>query len=134
MEDCLVCKTDNNNADCKAANVGYSIECKLCKSRNKPVSYEGESSRSCYLRQKDHSRDLRIKSKKSALYKHVLKEHAEEESEVDFDMKIVGKFTGAMTRIIEESIRIRNKPAHLLLNSKLEFHGPVIKRKVFENM
>ena len=132
-EDCLVCKRDNTKDDCKAANVGYSIECNLCKSRSKRVSYEGETARNCFLRQKSHLSELRKKSKKSALYKHVQNEHSHEEEMVDFSMKIVGKFTGAMNRIIEESVRIRNKPAHLLLNSKAEFHGPVVKRKVYES-
>ena len=47
-------------------------------------------------------------------------------------MKIVGKFNNPLSRIIDESIRIRNKNPKLLLNSKAEFHGPCIKRKVFE--
>ena len=98
------------------------------------MSYEGESVRSGYLRQRDHMREFRNRSKRSVLYKHVLSEHRDEKEIVDFGMKIVGKFSGAMPRIIEESIRIRNKPPHLLLNSKSEFHGPVIKRKVYENV
>ena len=78
-------------------------------------------------------RELRNKSEKSVLYKHVRNTHPKEEENVSFEMKIVGKFSSSMNRILDESVRIRNKPQHLLMNSKSEFHGPCIKRKVYEN-
>ena len=66
------------------------------------------------------------------MWKHVMSDHREEEGDVKFQMNILGKFTSAMNRQIEESIRIRNNPPSTLLNSKTEFYGPCIKRKVFE--
>ena len=96
------------------------------------VSYEGESSRNSFLRSGEHARELEKKSKKSVLFKHVTNEHKDGEEQVDFGMKIVGKFSSSLSRIIDESRRIRSKPQKDLLNSKSEFHGPVIKRKVYE--
>ena len=61
-----------------------------------------------------------------------MKEHSDETEKVDFQMKIVGKFKNPLSRIINEAIRIKNKDPELLLNSKAEFHGPSLKRKVFE--
>ena len=66
------------------------------------------------------------------MYKHVLNSHGNEQSDAQFEMKIVGKFANCISRQIEESIRIRNTPDINLLNSKSEFHGPCIKRKMYE--
>ena len=132
-EKCLLCETSEGKDDCKLTNIGYSIFCRLCKDRKKSISYHGESARSCYLRGAEHVKELERRSKTSVLYKHVRSDHKDEEDQVKFGMKMVGRFTSALGRIIDESRRIRNTPPHELLNSKSEFHGPVIKRKVYEN-
>ena len=131
-EQCMICKDNESSPNCKISNVGYSIECTLCSERNIHVSYEGETARTGYIRAAEHQKEYSRKSKKSVLYRHVVNEHEEEEDKVDFKMKIVGNFNNPLSRIIDESIRIRNKNPKLLLNSKAEFHGPCIKRKVFE--
>ena len=117
---------------CKTSSVGYSIICKLCKQRNKQVSYEGETARNAYIRGKEHKREYEKKSKNSVLNKHVLSQHENEKDIVDFEMKVVKKFRNPLNRQIEESIRIRNKPQDQIMNSKSEFHGPCIKRKILE--
>ena len=66
------------------------------------------------------------------MFKHVEKEHSHEKDSVKFKMKIVGRFKSAMNRQIDEGLRIQRKSPHSLLNSKAEFHGPSIKRKVLE--
>ena len=117
---------------CKTSNVGYSISCKLCKKRGKHISYEGETGRNGFIRGKEHKRALENKNKNSILYRHVLDKHENEKDQVDFHMKITGKFTNPLSRQIDESLRIRNSLPESLLNSKAEFHGPCIKRKVLE--
>ena len=131
-ENCLVCENSKSGTNCKAMNIGYSLRCKLCKQRNRMVSYEGESARSGFLRSRKHQNDLKRKSKNSVMLKHIMNEHMNEQSNVNFEMKIVGKFTSSLSRQIDESWRIRNKDPALLLNSKSEFYGPCIKRKVLE--
>ena len=131
-ENCLVCDNFSSGTNCKTMNIGYSLRCKLCKQRNKMVSYEGESARSGFLRSREHQNDLRRKSKNSVMLKHIMHEHRNEQSDVTFEMKIVGKFTSSLPRQIDESWRIRKKDPSLLLNSKSEFYGPCIKRKVLE--
>ena len=61
--------------NCKQANEGYTIVCKLCKSRNIERSYEGESCRNGYICGKEHNRELEKKTGNSVLYKHIIKEH-----------------------------------------------------------
>ena len=129
---CMISNDPESTADCKTTNVGYSIECKLCNDRGINITYEGESARNLHLRTGEHLRDLKNKSDKSVLYKHILNKHEDEKDDVKFRTKIVGKFKSCTNRQIEESIRIRNKHPSLLMNSKSEFYGPVIKRKVFE--
>ena len=131
-EKCMICKDSKRISRCKTSNVGYSISCKLCKERNKEISYEGETARTGYIRGREHQKELENKSKRSVLYKHVLKEHQEEQEAVEFQMKIVKSFHDPLNRQIDESIRIRSKNPNSLLNSKAEFHGPCIKRKVYE--
>ena len=130
---CLVCKSSKEDNNCKVANVGYRISCKLCKERNKTRAYEGETGRTAYIRGKEHLKDLETKKEKSVMYKHVVAEHEEEKENVTFEMKIVGRFRDPMSRIIDESIRINNRDPETLLNSKTEFYGPAIRRKVLEN-
>ena len=132
-ENCFVCDSEYaNNIDCKSTNIGYSISCKLCKERGKEVSYEGESARSAHLHGNEHLSAFRNKTKTSVMYKHVMNKHDQEEDDVKFEMKVVGKFVNCLSRQVDESIRIRSKPSELLLNSKSEYHGPCIKRKVLE--
>ena len=95
-------------------------------------SYEGETCRNAHLRGKEHLRDLSKQSEKSALFKHILQDHKDEKDKVQFQMKITGRFKSAMNRQIDEGIRIQNMKQDCLLNSKNEFFGPAIKRKILE--
>ena len=108
------------------------FECKLCKERDIVKTYEGESCRNGYLRGLEHQRDVEKKNEKSAIYKHIVKDHANEKEKVEFKMKIVGRFKTAINRQINEGLRIQRKNPKALLNSKAEFHGPAVKRKVLQ--
>ena len=67
------------------------------------------------------------------MYEHIEADHKEEEDQVTFEMKVVGRFKDPMSRQIDEAIRINNREPKTLLNSKNEYYGPVIRRKVLEN-
>ena len=127
-----MCRYLDSPSDCKVSNIGYSLQCKLCKKRGKQVYYIGESSRNSYLRGGEHLRAYENGDKKSIMLRHVKAEHKGEEQEVEFDMKVTGKFQDCLSRQIDESLRLRNMPQSSLLNSKSEFYGPCIKRKVYE--
>ena len=49
-------------------------------------------------------------------------------------MRVVGRFKSALGRQIDEGVRIQSKNTKCLMNSKAEFHGPAIKRKILENV
>ena len=131
-DNCIVCKSNNKTTNCKLTNVGYSIICKLCKERGKDRTYEGETCRNTYIRGKEHVKEYEKKSETSVMYKHARTEHANEEEKVEFQMRVVGRFKTAMNRQIDESVRIQRKNKKTLLNSKSEYFGPVIRRKVLE--
>ena len=67
------------------------------------------------------------------MFKQIMNEHKEEQEAANIKMQVLGIFSNPLNRQLEESIRIKNKDPALLLNSKSEFYGQCLKRKVFEN-
>ena len=63
----------------------------------------------------------------------IKEDHKSEENDVNFSMRVTGIFKNPMTRQLDEACRIQRKNPKLLLNSKKEFYGPAIARKVLEN-
>ena len=128
-DDCLSCKDSDVYTNCRKFNIGYSLVCKLCEERGITRVYQGESSRSLYLRSKDHVRDLRKENKHSVMDKHIKEEHENEKDKVTFKMKKTGNFKTPLSRIINEGLRIMNTKPSNLLNSKNEHYGPSVRRK-----
>ena len=50
----------------------------------------------------------------------------DEEEKVNFEMKITGRFKDLMRRQIDEAYRINNRDGETILNTKNEFHGPIV--------
>ena len=67
------------------------------------------------------------------MWKHIVEEHKADQDVTEFSMKISGIFKDPMTRQLDEACRIQRKNPKYLLNSKKEFYGPVIPRKVLES-
>ena len=82
--------------------------------------YIGETGRSVYERGKEHSKDREKWEKGSHMLKHIVLEHeGEEESSIEFRMKIVRTHRSSFERQIYEGIRIqRERKEHDILNSK----------------
>ena len=117
---------------CRKNNIGYCLQCCLCKSRGLLRAYEGESSRNLYLRGLEHLNDFNGNNKKSVMKKHVDSEHPEEKENVEFEMILTGTFRRPIERQIEERIRIKNHDEETILNSKSEYYGPCVVRRVAE--
>ena len=98
--DCLACKNSEEYSNCRKSNIGYTLQCELCKSRGKIKSYEGESARSGYQRSREHVKQFEGKQSNSVIYKHISEDHNTEEDEVDFKMKVVCTFKTPLQRII----------------------------------
>ena len=129
---CFACQDSDKQTNCKVSNVGYKIVCQTCKDRHIDRTYEGETCRSAHLRGNEHLRDLEKKNERSVLLRHIKADHSDEETKVKFKMEIVGRFKTAMNRQINEGIRIQGKDPKTLMNSKTEFYGPAIHKKVLE--
>ena len=115
---------------CNTHNVGYRWLCLTCRDRNITKVYEGETGRSARIRGAEHVRDLEGGKEKSALFKHKMNDHQNED--VKFQMKITNKFKDALTRQANEAVRIYGVPGSNLLNSKSEFNHPPMARVVVE--
>ena len=73
-----MCRNSKTFTNCKAENIGYTIECKLCKERKVRRSYEGETARNGYIRGKEHLKGWKNKNKNSVLYRHAQTDHKKE--------------------------------------------------------
>ena len=124
--------TKIGSSNCKIANIGYSLICELCAKRNVTKTYEGKTCRNAYIWGQEHKKQLENRSDKSVLFKHIQDEHKDEEDQVNFKMKITGRFKKPMIRQLDGAIRIQRRDPKTLLNSKKEFYGPAIQRKILE--
>ena len=74
---------------------------------------------------------LERKSMYSVPFRHITSDHREEKEKFDFEMQVTGRFKYCLFRQISEGLAIRNKPQGSLLNSKSEFYGLSIKKKIY---
>ena len=82
------------------------------------ASYGGETARSGAERSENHVQDLKAKSEHSAMYKHKLLAHPEEE--VTFTMRIQRRHQGPLSRQVHENVIIGMlEAAGTSLNSKV---------------
>ena len=130
-KECFPCSSQpGRGGKCQKEGIVYSIACEECKGRGVVAEYVGESSRTGFLRGGEHLDDLRNKREKSPLWKHCEEHH--QGAEVNFSMKVGNSHRTPLTRQIQESVKIENSKAAILLNSKSEYHGSRIPRVVIE--
>ena len=115
---------------CNTNNIGYEWTCLTCKEKNILKVYAGETGRSARIRGAEHVKDLEGEKPKSVLFKHKMTDHINEE--VKFQMTITSKFKDALTRQVNEAVRISSVPEKNSLNSKSEFNHPPMARVVVE--
>ena len=125
--DCKPCAHLNDGqrkfSNCRSNNVSYSAKCVPCDKRGKEKVYIGETSRNLYMRSVEHYNDLKRKSDRSFMLKHIKKEHVNEEQSVQFMWKVLKKFQKPLQRQIFEAKSIANTAPDVILNSKNEFHN-----------
>ena len=86
-------------------------------------------SKSAYERGDQHTKGLQKKSEDNPIWKHA-ELHHNSDNNIKFSMKVTGKFKKPMVRQENEAIRIRESMAVHQMNSRSEFHQPVIIRLV----
>ena len=64
--------------DCKKNNVHYEAACRKCNENGIVRKYDGETARNIHTRSKEHYDNLKNKSEKSWMLRHVLNEHKED--------------------------------------------------------
>ena len=83
-----------------------------------------------YLRQLEHTKQFENSDPNSVLMRHVKADHKDDEpDDVRFDMKLTGSFQTPLQRIINEGVRIKQRNPETLMNSKMEYFGPSVRRK-----
>ena len=135
MRKCLLCKNVSSVSNqikfpCNSNNVGYKLVCETCQDRGLDKVYEGETARSARVRGAEHRRNCINGREDSALHKHKLNAHKDEE--MKFRMEITNKFRDPLTRQANEAIRISSRKKNEILNSKNEFNHPPITRITVE--
>ena len=129
-EDCLACKSADKFTNCRKNNIGYTIQCKTCKTKGKTRVYRGESSRNLFQRQREHIKQLQKRKESSVLLRHIKEEHKEETvEEVEFTAEVSGTFKKPLERITHEGVMIANTKDDELINTKKEFFKPSVRKK-----
>jgi hypothetical protein len=137
-DDCLPCQTRGETGEgkgkaCYKRNVLYETWCETCKVNDEENAvanghdpgkitlhkYIGESSRSSYIRGKNHLDDARLLSTSSHMLKHYLDKHiADKPEDMIFRMKVISFKRSAYERQVHESVLIQQNRNHMLLNSR----------------
>ena len=108
----------------------YQISCQECGGRSKKSEYTGETSRTAYLRGREHLEGLAEEKEDNPLWKHCLSDHGGEK--VGFRMKVLRGHRSPLTRQIHEAVQIQYSTADVVMNSKGEWNGARIPRVVIE--
>ena len=133
LEKCMVCTSAGNSnpkISCRKNNVGYSLQCHTCEERNLEQVYEGETSRSAWLRGAEHLMGYKNKDPKNVIFKHKQSDHKNEE--MVMKMTVRNSFKDALTRQSNEAVRINRRENKTLLNSKCEMNHPPVARITVE--
>ena len=92
--------------------------------------YEGESSKCGFARGKKHLEELESACKSNCMVIHNTIHH-DSPTEMNFQMKIIKNFHSPMDRQINESVRINNSEADVIMNSGSEWRSNRIPRATF---
>ena len=134
-EGCLVCvegegqgkdKDKPKPGSCRREGVVYTLSCRGCRSRGVEAVYYGKSSRTAYIRGREHWKGQQARREDNALAKHDELHH--EGARETYIMRVVRTHRKPVTRQIHEATLIDTSKAHVILNSKSEYNGAKIPR------
>ena len=135
-DQCWICHSENEDGgqkqclkgSCSSSNVGYVITCLSCQKLGLNRVYEGESGRAAKARATEHQAAIRRKLATSPLYQHIQTDHSRDEVQPLFKFQVRQRFKDALTRQVEEGVRIENIKEEDLLNNKQEWVPPALGR------
>ena len=129
--DCPLCLSGDTRGGLTHHRSGavYKGECKLC-GENVAV-YWGESGDSAYCRCHQHWAAIENKDESNAFAKHLAIHHLEQVGKPEsFKFTLVETHTQPLPRLCSESIHIHTSEAQIPMNSKAEWHQPMVPRVV----
>ena len=107
----------------------YRGDCLLCGEQ--VARYWGESGDSGYCRTLQHVSAIQRRDKDNAFSKHLTIHHQEKEGEVlAFKFTLEEVHSQPLSRLCSESVRIHDDTCEIPMNSKAEWHQPVVARVV----
>ena len=123
--------TTGGRGNCDRENVVYKGQCMTCKDMGTETVYIGETSRSGYVRGKQHLEAIREhhKHQSNAFAKHRKEHHNNEETK--FRLDIIKYHKTPLERQIREGVEIVRANTDVIMNSKLDYFQPGIKRIAF---
>ena len=115
--------------------VVYRGQCITCKKKGITATYIGESGRSGYVRGKQHMAAIRDpdRHQNNAFSKHI-REYHNGQSEVQFKVDIVKSYNKPLERQVREGVEIYNNTANIVMNSKLDYFQPGLRRLDFSSL
>ena len=119
---CFPCRSEKGG-NCRRKNVGYCITCNICK-----AVYHGETSRNMFSRGEEHLRALENELTDSVLWNHSTTT-CHQGDNTSYSMRATGYFREAMTRQIDEAIRIHHSSN--TMNRKGEWKRVAVPRAQF---
>ena len=125
IPDCPVCDSGKPGASHSRSGAEYRATCLICKKDGKIATYEGETGSNAAYRLSQHVTDIRKKTQKWALSKHLTDMHPENPSDPDsYEFRCIKTFKKPLERQCYEGVLINHSKADIRLNSKAEFHQP----------
>ena len=162
--DANICRNPNecilhrsgSDGDCNRENIVYKGTCMACKergvtsrpdeqgrvvrvddsTRNIDSLYVGETSRTAYIRGRQHLESLnnpeRVDARSNAFVKHKELYHKYDEDEVEFKFEVAKAFRKPLERQVWEGVEIHSSGSDIPMNSRLDHHQPAIGRMVVQ--
>ena len=151
--ECVIHKS-GGRGDCSSQNIVYKGTCVTCRDNgitSKPDKYGhivrvndsstgissvyiGETSKTCYVRGKQHLECLsnpdNTRSKSNALVKHRELYHNGEEDNVQFQFEVIKSFKKPLERQVWEGVEIHSSREDIIMNSRLDHYQPAVGRMV----
>ena len=129
-ENCFV-HTTGGKGMCNRENIVYKGQCLTCSDRGKESVYIGETSRSGFVRGKQHMDAIgnHTKSQSNAFARHISEYHNSQETK--FKLDIVKYNKTPLERQVREEVEIVRAKADIMMNSKMEYFQPGIRKLKF---
>ena len=133
-QDCVI-HANGGKGQCNREGIVYRGQCVTCKEAGKQSIYIGESGRSGYVRGKQHKAAMNNPNRhqNNAFGKHIMEVH-EGGTDVQFKVDVIRSYKKPLERQVREGVEIYNIDADIVMNSKIDYFQPGLRRLGFNNL